>query len=538
MEYNNNKRAIIMPLVISMAIVVGMFAGRMLSGNKNVVSSSQQRNTFGKLDMIINMVDQNYVDTVDSRQMVEDAIPALLKHLDPHTVYIPAKDFENVNQELRGNFGGIGVQFIMYNDTVAVVKVVPGGPSEKAGLIDGDRIVKVNDTLIAGVKMDQNKIMSMMRGQIGTKVKLAIKRKDHKKLINKNLVRGSIPLTSVDVAYMMSEDVGYIKVNKFAMQTYQEFMNGITSLREKGMKKLVVDLRGNQGGYMGAAVNMINEFLPEKSLIVFTKGKAQPRSDYMANGKGDFQDVPMVVLIDEGSASASEIFAGAIQDNDRGTIVGRRSFGKGLVQEQRRLPDGSALRLTVSRYHSPSGRCIQRPYDKGKASYYGDIAQRFAHGEFSEKDSIHLDTNLKYKTIKGRTVYGGGGITPDFFVPIDTNGVSDYLRKLVENNIIYRFSFSYVDSHRKEMKELKDYKQILSYLSKKDIISEMVRYASVNGVKKDNRGLKEAYKVIDTRLKAYIARHLIDDPGFYPIIRKIDNTLNKAYNIIEKSKLK
>ena len=526
-----------MPLVISLAIVVGMFAGRMLSGNKNIVTSTEQRNTFGKLDMIINMIDQNYVDTVDSKQMVEDAIPSLLKHLDPHTVYIPAKDFENVNQELRGNFGGIGVQFIMYKDTVAVVKVVPGGPSEKAGLIDGDRIVKVNDTLIAGVKMNQDKIMGMMRGQIGTSVKLAIKRKGQKELVDKELIRGSIPLTSIDVSYMMSSDVGYIKVNKFAMDTYQEFINGITSLRDNGMKKLIVDLRGNQGGYMGAAVNMINEFLPEKSLIVFTKGKSQPRSDYVANGKGEFQDVTLVVLIDEGSASASEIFAGAIQDNDRGAIVGRRSFGKGLVQEQRRLPDGSALRLTVSRYHSPSGRCIQRSYEKGKEYYYGDIAQRFIHGEFSEKDSIHFDPKLKYTTLKGRTVYGGGGITPDVFVPLDTNGVSGYLRKLVESNIIYRFSFYYVDSHRKEMKELKDYKQILSYLKSKDVVNKMVTFAARNGVKKDTRGLRESYEVIETRLYAYIARHLVDDSGFYPIIRNIDKTLNKAYSIIEKGEL-
>lgn len=537
MEYNNNKRAILLPLIISGAIVVGMFAGRMLTGNKNIVTQGEQRNTFGKLDMIISMIDHNYVDTVDSKQMVEDAIPALLKHLDPHTVYIPAKDFENVNQGLRGNFGGIGVQFIMYKDTVAVVKVVPGGPSEKGGLIDGDRIVKVNDTLIAGIKMDQNKIMGMMRGEIGTKVKISVKRKGVKNLLHKELTRGSIPLTSVDVSYMMSEEVGYIKINKFAMNTYQEFMMGIEKLKGLGMKRLVVDLRNNSGGYMGAAVNMINEFLTEKSLIVYTQGKAHSRTDYMANGKGGYKDIPLVVLIDEGSASASEIFAGAIQDNDRGSIVGRRSFGKGLVQEQRRLPDGSALRLTVSRYHSPSGRCIQKPYDEGKASYYSDIAKRFMHGELSEKDSIHNNIELKYKTKGGRTVYGGGGITPDVFVPIDTTGVSIYLRRLMEKNLIYRYSFSYVDSHRKEMKDLKDYKQVLDYLSKKDVVSQFVRYAVKNGVKKDNKGLKASYEIIDIRLKAYMARHLIDDPGFYPIIRKLDATLEKAFNIVQKSKL-
>ncbi len=537
MGYKNSKKAIFLPLIISISIVVGMFAGRMFSGNNDIVATGNNVSTFGKLDMIINMIDHNYVDTVDSRKMVEDAIPELLKQLDPHTVYIPAKDFEDVTQGLRGNFGGIGVQFIMYKDTVTIVKIISGGPSEEGGLIDGDRIVKVNDTLIAGVKMNQDKIMEMMRGEIGTNVKISIKRKGFNNLLHKNLKRGSIPITSVDISYMMSEDVGYIKINKFAMNTYQEFMIGIEKLKALGMKKLVVDLRTNTGGYMGAAINMINEFLPEKSLIVYTQGKAQARTDYVANGNGSCKDIPLVVIIDEGSASASEIFAGAMQDNDRGTIVGRRSFGKGLVQEQRRLPDGSALRLTVSRYYSPSGRCIQKPYDEGKVSYYSDIAKRFMHGELSEKDSIHNNIELKYKTVKGRTVYGGGGITPDVFVPIDTTGVSMYLRRLMEKNLIYRFSFSYVDANRHEMKGLKDYKQVLNYLSNKDVVSEFVDYARKDGVKIDKKGLKESYEIIEIRLKAYMARHLIDDSGFYPIIRKLDNTVEKAFDIVNESEL-
>jgi len=536
MSYKNSNRAIFTPLIISISIVVGIFAGRMLSGPQAVMPTSGERQTYGKLDMIISMIDKNYVDTVDSRKMVEDAIPSLLKKLDPHTVYIPSKDFENVNEDLRGNFGGIGVQFIMHRDTVAVVKVVPNGPSQLAGIIDGDRIVKVNDTIIAGKKMSNTKIMSMMRGKIGTKIKITIARKGKKKLINKTIDRGAIPLTSVDVAYMMDEEIGYIKVSKFAMDTYDEFFKGLNKLKEKGMKKLIIDLRENTGGFLGNAINMINEFLPDQKLIVYTEGKASNRTDFLSNGNGKFQDLPIAVLIDEASASASEILAGAVQDNDRGYIIGRRSFGKGLVQEQRRLPDGSALRLTVSRYYTPSGRCIQKSYKNGKKDYYSEIYKRFEHGEFSERDSIHLNDSLKYKTVNGRTVYGGGGIMPDVFIPIDTLGISTYLRKLMTKAIVYRFSFDYVDSHRKDFVNRRDYKSILEYIKKQNLIDQLVVFAKKEGVKRDSKGLKHSREIIETRLYAYIARHLIDNDGYYPIIRNIDNTLNKAYDVIKEGK--
>lgn len=533
MTYKNSNRSIITPLIITISILIGIFVGRFMNSQPTQIHASGGDNPYGKLDMIVRMIDKSYVDTIDTKQMVEDAIPSIIKKLDPHTVYIPSEDFEGVNEGLRGNFGGIGVQFLMHKDTVAVVKVIPNGPSQKAGIIDGDRIVKVNDTLIAGLKMNNEKIMKMMRGEIGSKIKLTIKRKNKKKLFTKKIERGVIPLKSVDIAYMMNDTLAYIKVNKFAMNTYNEFVSGLVKLEKKGMKKLIVDLRGNTGGFLGNAINMINEFLPNKRIIVYTEGKSSPRTDYLANGKGRFMNLPVAVLIDEESASASEIFAGAIQDNDRGFVVGRRSFGKGLVQEQRRLFDGSALRLTVARYHSPSGRCIQKSYDEGKQKYYSDIYERYAHGEFSVKDSIRFNDSLKYTTTKGRFVYGGGGIMPDIFVPIDTIGFSKYLGKLSKKAIVYRYSFVYADAHREEFAKFKDYKSILKHLKSKNLLNDLVKYAAKNGIKKDIKGLRISKEIIETRLYAYIARHFIDDEGFYPIIAELDNTLHKASKILE-----
>ena len=533
MTYKNSNRSIITPLIIAISILIGIFVGRFMNSQPTQIHASGGDKPYGKLDMIVRMIDKSYVDTVDTKQMVEDAIPSIIKKLDPHTVYIPSEDFEGVNEGLRGNFGGIGVQFLMHKDTVAVVKVIPNGPSQKAGIIDGDRIVKVNDTLIAGLKMNNEKIMKMMRGEIGSKIKLTIKRKNKKKLFTKKIERGVIPLKSVDIAYMMNDTLAYIKVNKFAMNTYNEFVSGLVKLEKKGMKKLIVDLRGNTGGFLGNAINMINEFLPNKRIIVYTEGKSSPRTDYLANGKGRFMNLPVAVLIDEESASASEIFAGAIQDNDRGFVVGRRSFGKGLVQEQRRLFDGSALRLTVARYHSPSGRCIQKSYDEGKQKYYSDIYERYAHGEFSVKDSIRFNDSLKYTTTKGRFVYGGGGIMPDIFVPIDTMGFSKYLGKLSKKAIVYRYSFVYADAHREEFAKFKDYKSILKHLKSKNLLNDLVKYAAKNGIKKDIKGLRISKEIIETRLYAYIARHFIDDEGFYPIIAELDNTLHKASKILE-----
>jgi carboxyl-terminal processing protease len=535
MTYKNTTRSIIIPLIIAISIIFGLFAGRVFTSPDSPIITSDGQQVYGKLDMMLRMIENNYVDTVDTKQMVEDAIPSLLKKLDPHTVYIPADDFDKANEGLRGNFGGVGIQFVMHKDSVTVVKVVPKGPSERAGLIDGDRIVKVNDTIVSGIKMNNAKIMTMMRGESGTKVNLTIKRKYEKKLIVKTIERGAIPLKSVDVAYIMGDSIAYIKINKFAMDTYNEFVTGLEKVREEGMKKLIIDLRGNLGGFLGNAINMVNEFLPNQKLIVYTKGKSAPRTEYFSNGKGNYLDLPIAVLIDEDSASASEVFAGAIQDNDRGFIVGRRSFGKGLVQEQRQMPDGSAIRLTVARYYSPSGRCIQKSYENGKSEYYSDISKRYAHGEFSERDSIHQNDSLKYETSMGRSVYGGGGIMPDAFVALDTLGYTPYLGNLARKSLIYRFSFAYADDHRKDFAKLKDHKSIVKYLKTTNALRDLLAYADSEGVKKNNREYKISKEIIQTRLYAYIARNFIDDEGFYPILADLDTALQKAYILLKEN---
>ncbi len=525
------KSTILFPFLLAIAIILGMFINSMFYRNTSR-KVQQGIGTGSKFDVILHLINRNYVDTVDTKKIMEDAIPVILKDLDPHTVYIPAKDLKKVNEELKGNFGGIGVQFIDFNDTVAVVRVIPHGPSEIAGLRAGDRIVAVNDTVIAGVKMKQKEIMQRLKGEVGTPVNIKIYRPSTKDTIVKELLRGAIPVPSVDVAYMLNKNTGYIKVNRFAATTFSEFSTGLQKLQAQNFKNLIVDLRGNTGGYLGEAINMINEFLPEGKMIVYTKGKSQPKVEHKSTGSGRFQDLPIVVLVDEISASASEIFAGAIQDNDRGKIVGRRSFGKGLVQEQLRLSDGSALRLTVARYYTPTGRCIQKPYSKGKEAYYNDINQRFLHGEFQKADSIHFNDSLKYITPKGNVVYGGGGIMPDVFIPVDTTGYSDYFRKLAGKGYIHKYAFIYVDKHRKELSKLKDYKQILNFIKQHPALPQLIAYGKKHGVKYNAEQMKISRKVINTQLNGYIARDVIDDEGYYPIIREIDNTLQKAEKLL------
>lgn len=526
--YKNSIKMILMPIALALAIVLGMFLNSLFTRTENSKQDVFMPVEGSKLDMILNMVNYSYVDTVDIKKIEEGAIADLIKDLDPHTVYIPAKDMQRVNEDMAGNFGGIGVQFYKFRDTVTVVKIVPGGPSEKVDIKDGDRIVRVNDSVVAGMKMDDKKIMAMMRGELGTDVDITVVRRGVKAPLKKTITRGSIPIKSVDVAYMINDTMGYIKVKTFGMNTYDEFMTSLKSLEKQGMKKVIIDLRDNEGGILPIAIKMINEFLDAQKLILYTQGKASPRSDYYSNGKGVYKNLPMTVLINELSASASEIFAGAIQDNDRGKIIGRRSFGKGLVQEQRMLPDGSALRLTVARYYIPSGRSIQRPYNEGKEKYYSDYYERYLHGEFEQKDSIHFDEKLKFQTLGGRTVYGGGGIMPDVFVPADTTGVSRYLADLTRTMLLYEYTFDFMDKHRHEMKGLKDYKAVLNYLKKYNLVEEMVAYAEKNGLKRDRKGLKESYDILKTRIEAYIARHVLDDDGFYPVIAPLDNTIQEA----------
>ena len=453
---NKNKAQLYLPIIVASAIVVGIFLGNILanrSGNKNLnITNLSPTN---KISTLLEVINRNYVDTINVQKVTEDIIPDILRELDPHSVYIPAKDVEIVNDELDGSFGGIGIHFNMQNDTVIVVDVIGGGPSELVGLLPGDRIIAVEDSTIAGVKLADTKVVSMLRGKKGTKVNITVKRPNVGN-IEFEITRGDIPTYTVDVAYMITPETGYVKVSKFGAKTYDEFINALAKFKHNNAKSMIVDLRGNQGGYLEIAAKMLNEFLSKGDLIVFTKGKAVPYAESRANGSGSAKSIRLIVLVDEWSASASEIFAGAIQDNDRGLIIGRRTFGKGLVQNQFPFSDGSALRLTIARYYIPSGRCIQKPYDEGLDQYNQDIYNRYIHGEMYEKDSIQQNNNEEYRTKNGRIVYGGGGVLSDIFVPTDTTDVTISLNRLIQKGLIYKFAFDYSDKNRKRLSSLKE----------------------------------------------------------------------------------
>jgi carboxyl-terminal processing protease len=528
----NTRFSVYIPVLIAVSVVLGIMIGYRLTSNSGnnlpLISKSS------KLEAIIDLIQNAYVDSISTDTLVEKTIPQLLKNLDPHTAYIPAKEMVEVEEEMRGNFGGIGVQFSIQNDTVMVVDVISGGPSSKLGILAGDRIVSVNDTTLVGAGLKNEKVLSKLRGEKGTKVKVGIKRKGFRELIPFDITRGDIPIYSVDVSYMIDAETGYIKVSRFAEQTYHEFMTGMEKLKQQGMKNVIVDLRGNPGGYLNAVIRMVNEFLDKGELIVYTEGNSQARKTYQADSRGAFRDKGVVVLIDDFSASASEIFAGAIQDNDRGWIIGRRSFGKGLVQEQIPFNDGSAVRLTVARYYTPSGRCIQKPYDKGNDEYYKDIMDRAIHGEFQKVDSIKYKDTVKYKTLGGRIVYGGGGVMPDFFIPADTLGFSDYYSKITQKGLVYQFALDYADSNRKELSKMNTIGEFENYFQKTNVLNIFVAFAEKKGVKPNQADLNTSSKIIDSQIKAYIARNIIGDQGFFPIIKNIDKTLLEA---IEKSKL-
>jgi len=527
-----NRINIYLPLLIAVSVIIGIFLGNHLSnqtpeiGFQNFAASRPN-----KLSTIIDLISNAYVDSVATDDLIEEAIPELLKNLDPHTSYIPATDMQGVTEEMQGNFGGIGVQFTIYNDTVQVVDVISGGPSQKLGIQPGDRIVQVNDSTIAGPGIKNETVMSLLRGEKGTKVDVFIKRKGIKDLIEYEITRGDIPIISVDVSYMINDSTGYVKVSRFAEKTYSEFMQAMGNVNGKGASQIIVDLRGNPGGYLMAVVRMVNEFLEKDDTIVYTEGYSQARKTYTATGKAHWAHKRLFVLVDEYSASASEIFAGALQDNDKAIIVGRRTFGKGLVQEQIPFTDGSALRLTVARYYTPSGRSIQRPYEEGTEDYYHDIFKRQVHGEFLVADSIHFADSLKYETKNGRTVYGGGGIMPDYFVPLDTTGYSDYYSNITQKALVYHFAFDYTDKHRAELTKLTSPEQFAQTLKKKRILDQFVSYAEEKGVKRNAGDLKISGEIIETQVIAYIARNTIGDEGFYPIIQRIDNTLLRAIQL-------
>lgn len=533
MDDKKRKRVRWTPVLLVTALLIGVFLGINIKSHRIIILGSRLSNNDNKITMIMNLIKANYVDSVDSKKITEAAIPDILKQLDPHTIYIPEREMQGVSEEMSGNFGGIGVQFSIQNDTIMVIDVVSGGPSQKLGIKAGDRIVTVNDTSVVNKKITNEDVLKKLRGEKGTKVKVGIIRKGFRELIPFEITRGEIPINSVDVSYMVNDKTGFIKVGRFGEKTYDEFMNAISKLVKKGAEQFIIDLRGNPGGYLGAVIRIANEFLDKGDLIVYTKGRNQQKRSFYADSRGEYFGKKIVVLVDEYSASASEIFAGAIQDNDRGTIIGRRTFGKGLVQEQIPFGDGSAIRLTVARYYTPSGRCIQKSYKNGIDDYYADIEHRNKHGELEQKDSIHYDDTLKYFTRKGRVVYGGGGIMPDIFVPADTSGITNYYIKITQKGLVYQFAFDYADKNREELSGLKSGNEFAEYLNRKGILSEFLQYAALKGVPEDKSALPFSGKIIETQLEAYIARNIIGEEGFYSVINRIDNTFREAIKALD-----
>ena len=482
-----------------------------------------------KFDEVMWYVGNDYVDVPEEDKLQDDAIAAMMEKLDPHSAYISLKEFNEVNDPLLGSFDGIGVQFRLEKDTIAIVSVIKGGPSEKVGILAGDRIIYVDDTLVAGKKLTNEDVMRKLKGPKGTKVDVRVLRRDVEGLLDFTITRAAIPTYSVDIAYMLDDSIGYLKLSKFSATTVKEFKQGIGDLRSQGMEKLIFDLRGNTGGYLAAAVDIADEFLPKGSLIVYTEGRNRPRQYMKARRRGMLEDIPVVVLIDGESASASEIVAGALQDNDRGTIIGRASFGKGLVQEQIMLSDNSAIRLTVARYYTPTGRCIQKPFDGDHEKYLLESFERYENGELFSEDSIHFADSLKFTTPKGKTVYGGGGIMPDIYVPLVDDSTEYYFNRIVNKGLLYQYAFDYTDKHRQQLQRYKTVEAFDKGFAVTDAMFDaLVKQAGEKGIKGTEEQRQVARREADILLKAYIARDLFDDEGFYPIYAPMDEVLQRA----------
>lgn len=530
----------LMPLYFALVLSAGLALGYFLHNRSNstaeVAGKSYHESNGSKMNSLINFIERNYVDTIDPKDLEEKAIASLLKNLDPHSEYIPAQDFEMVNEPLEGNFDGIGVEFNIINDTVRVINPIIGGPSEKLGIKAGDKIIKVNGESITGSKITSKTVFDKLRGKSGTTVVVGILRSGLNKPIEFKITRGKIPLYSLDVAYMVKPGIGYMKISKFASTTYDEYLDAFNKLSRDGMKKLILDLRGNGGGFLKTAVELADEFLINGLQIVYTAGKAQPKKSYNATSRGGFEKNDMVVLIDEGSASASEIVAGALQDNDRATIIGRRSFGKGLVQDQIDLPDGSGIRLTIARYYTPTGRCIQKPYAAGHEAYFSEEYDRFEHGELYNRDSMKIDKSKQYRTPGGKIVYGGGGIVPDVFVPVDTAKYSNFVNRLYYNGIINTFAFEYTDMKRAVLKST--YKTAEEFNKNFEINSavekEFTSYLKLKNAFPANSSV--SLSGLDLILKALIGRHLYDKDSYYPNLNSSDNCIIKAVEILSKNK--
>ncbi len=533
MSTKNSSRFVPLLMAVSVVagILIGTFYAKHYGGNRlGIINGSSN-----KLNALLRIIDDQYVDTVNMTDLVENAMPQILSELDPHSIYIPARMLDEVNSELEGSFSGIGVQFTIQEDTIHINSVIPGGPAEKVGVMAGDRIVTVDDSLFVGEGLTSEKAVRNLKGPKGTQVRVGIKRATEKELLSFTIVRGDIPQNTIDAAYMIDDNFGYVQVSKFGRTTHVELLSAIARLNHQNCKGLIIDLRDNTGGYMEAAIRMVNEFLPEGKLIVYTEGRKYPRMEEYANGTGSCQKMPLVVLVNEGSASASEIFAGAIQDNDRGIIVGRRSFGKGLVQQPIDFSDGSAIRLTIARYYTPSGRCIQRPYENGKDSEYEmDWLKRYEHGEFFSRDSIRQNEDQKFYTGIGRPVYGGGGIMPDVFVPQDTTGVTSYLMEVSSKGLLRQFCFHYTDRNRAVLTPLANEDALLDYLKKQGIMEQFIRFADSKGVKRRNLLIRKSHNLLERNLYGNIVYNMLGSEAYIRYANRDDSTVQKALELLKK----
>ena len=515
---------LIMALCVIAGILIGTFYANHFSGNRlNIINSGSNR-----LSNLLHIINDQYVDKVDIDSLVDVAIPQILADLDPHSVYISAKDAQSVADDLKGSFSGVGIEFTIRQDTIRVQNVVKNGPAQRAGIIAGDKIVSVDGKPFVGKIVTNEEAMRRLKGPKDTKVKLGVVRYGQKAVKYFTITRGDIPQKSITAAYMLDENTGYIKVRSFGETTYPEMLIALAQLSQEGFQNLVIDLRDNTGGYMNSAVQMANEFLPKNKLIVYMEGRKSPRQDFRSDGHGSYQKLPLCVLINEGSASASEIFAGAIQDNDRGIIIGRRSFGKGLVQQQIGFPDGSMIRLTIARYYTPSGRCIQKPFTAGdNKDYESDIVTRYEHGEFFSQDSIKHQ-GPAYHTSIGRTVYGGGGITPDIFVPEDTLGMTSYYKQAAMSGLILQFAFTYTDNNRPKLNTFRDMMAMSKYLVQQNTVEKFATYADKNGLKRRNLMIRKSHKLLEKFINSRIIYNIMDDEAWTAYLNLDDPTIERA----------
>ena len=540
----NNVKKYIFPTVAVVCLLAGFLIGDAVSNKVNAQRFVFQNGQFyqqpsSKIDQLMQLMQTAYVDELDIDSITDEVMQDIVQKLDPHSAYIPKKDLEMVNSELSSSFSGIGVQFTIQNDTINIVAVVAGGPSEGIGVLAGDKIITVDDSLFVGKKINNERVMHTLRGEKGTKVKIGVKRSGESDLLHYTITRGDIPVTSVDAKFIIpakkGEKIGFVRVNKFGENTYNEFISALASLKAQGATAYIVDLRENSGGFMDQAIRMANEFLDAGEMIVYAEGRAYPRYEAKANGTGRFKNVPLAVLIDDFSASASEIFSGAMQDNDRAVIVGRRSFGKGLVQQQMPFSDGSAIRLTVARYYTPSGRCIQKPYTLGdQIDYEKELLDRFENGEFYNADSIHYTDTTVYHTKQGRIVHGGGGIMPDVFVGRDTTQYSPYFNKVVNRAYTYQFAYQYTNQHRKELTKYKDWQTLEKHLNDADWLPEFVKYCQEKGIEPDEADIRKSRQPLTRLVNAYIVRNILGDEGFFPLFERDDEITKRAVEELTK----